>query len=160
MVLKLAPEKYRRFLSYICGFALCFTWESYLTSASWLFGMNVSAIITIWNSEYRVWYTFVPTVCMLMIACVVNLTWGKHMNLLETLVLFVQLTAFVLVLGLLANASASHILTASFSFDTVTGWPSWLGALLGLSYCTGVLGGFDCATHLGVWNYSSLGYIC
>lgn len=61
MVLKLAPEKNRRFLSYMCGFALCFTWTSYLTSAAWLFGMNVSAIVTTHTAEYKVWYTFVPT---------------------------------------------------------------------------------------------------
>ncbi|KAK5115016.1 hypothetical protein LTR85_010054 [Meristemomyces frigidus] len=148
MVLKLAPPKYQRFLSYICGFALCFTWESYLTSAAWLFGMNVSAMITIWTGEYQVYYTFVPTVLMLGVACAVNLTWGKHMNVLEALVLVVQFAAFFLVVVLLAMASGTHTLTGDFSFVTLTGWSRWVGGLLGFCYCTGVLGGFDCATHL------------
>ncbi|KAK5131252.1 hypothetical protein LTR08_001157 [Meristemomyces frigidus] len=83
-----------------------------------------------------------------LIACAMNLTWGKHMNVLESLVLVVQFAAFFLVLVLLAMASGEHTLSASFTFETVTGWPRLVGFLLGLSYCTGVLGGFDCATHL------------
>lgn len=150
MVLKLAPPKYRRFLSYICGFALCFTWESFLTSAAWLFGLNVSAMITIWTGEYQVYYTFVPTVILLGFACAVNLSWGRHMNSIEALVLVVQFAAFFLVLVLLSIAAGSGTLTPSFTFDTVTGYSSWVGGFLGLSYCTGVLGGFDCATHLGM----------
>lgn len=85
---------------------------------------------------------------MLMIACVVNLTWGRHMNTLEALVLLVQFAAFFLVLVVLAMASSTNTLPASFTFATETGYSRWVGALLGLSYCTGVLGGFDCATHL------------
>ncbi|KAK3623583.1 hypothetical protein LTR56_021546 [Elasticomyces elasticus] len=148
MVLKLAPQKYRRFLSYICGFALCFTWESYLTSASWLFGMNISGIITIWTGGYQTYYTFVPAVCMLIFACAVNLSWGRHMNVFESLVLVVQFAAFFLVVVVLGMASGTQTLSASFTFDSFTGYPRWIGVLLGFSYCTGVLGGFDCATHL------------
>jgi len=150
MVLKLAPPRYQRFLSYICGFVLCFTWESTLSSASWLFGMNVSGIITIWTGEYQTWYTFVPTLLVLVFACAMNLTWGKHMNVLEALVLVVQFAAFFLVVVLLAMASGTHTLTANFTFESLTGWSKWVGILLGFSYCTGVLGGFDCATHLGM----------
>ncbi|KAK5744121.1 hypothetical protein LTR17_002151 [Elasticomyces elasticus] len=148
MVLKLAPQKYRRFLSYICGFALCFTWESYLTSASWLFGMNISGMITIWTGAYQTYYTFVPAVCMLIFACAVNLSWGRHMNVFESLVLVVQFAAFFLVVVVLGMASGTQTLRASFTFDSFTGYPRWIGVLLGFSYCTGVLGGFDCATHL------------
>ena len=148
MVLKLAPPKHQRFLSYICGFILCFTWESFFTVSAWLFGMNISAMVTIWTGVYETYYTFVPAVCVLIIACAANLTWGKHMNILEALVLVVQFTTFFLILVILGMASGTHTLTSSFTFETTTGWPNWAGALLGLSYCTGVLGGFDCATHL------------
>ncbi|KAK3631706.1 hypothetical protein LTR22_020944 [Elasticomyces elasticus] len=134
MVLKLAPERYRRFLSYICGFALCFTWESYLTSASWLFGMNISGIITIWTGEYQTYYTFVPAVCTLTFACAVNLSWGKHMNVFEALVLVVQSAAFFLVVVILGMASGTHNLSASFTFDSFTVYPRWIGVLLGFSY--------------------------
>lgn len=152
MVLQLSPPKSRRFLSYMCGFALSFTWESFLASASWLFGMNISAIVTLWTGRYEVWYTFVPTICMLAVACGVNLSWGKHMNVLEALVILVQFGAFFLVLVLLAFASGTGTLTASLTFTTSTGWPNWVGAMLALCYCTGVLGGFDCATHLGTYS--------
>jgi choline transport protein len=146
--MKLAPKKYQRILSYACGFVLCFTWESYLTSGSWITGMNISAMITIWTGEYQTYYTFVPTVCILIFACAVNLTWGKHMNILESLVLVIQFVAFFLVLVILAMASAAGTLTASFNFETPSGWPQWVGGFIGLYYCTGVLGGFDTALHL------------
>lgn len=152
MVLQLAPPKARRFLSYMCGFALCFTWESFLAAAAWLFGLNVSATVTLWRGEYKVWYTFVPTICMLAVACAANLSWGNHMNLVEGLVILVQFGAFLLVVVLLAFASGTHTLTASLTFTTTTGWPDWVGAMLALSYCTGILGGFDCALHLGACN--------
>ena len=118
--------------------------------------MNVSAIVTIWSGVYSNWYSFLPTVCMLFIACVVNLTWGKHMNVLEALVLVVQFSAFFLVLVILAMASGTGTLTAGFTFETTTDYPRWLGAMLGFCYCVGVLGGFDCATHLGKQTISPL----
>lgn len=74
------------------------------------------------------------------------------MNVLEALVLVVQFAAFFLVLVLLALASGTHTLTPSLSFATSTGWPDSIEVLLALSYCTGVLGGFDCATHLGMFE--------
>ncbi|KAK3073197.1 hypothetical protein LTR53_005436 [Teratosphaeriaceae sp. CCFEE 6253] len=148
MVLKLAPLKYRRFLSYICGFVLCFTWESYLTSAVWLFGMMISGIVTIWTGHYEVYYTFVPGVFIVCVATAVNLTWGRHMNTLEALVLVVQFAAFFLVIVLLAVASGTHTLEASFTFQSETGWSEWVGVAIAFSYATAVLGGFDCATHL------------
>ena len=153
MVLRLAPEKHHRFLSWMCGCLLAFTWQAYLAAAAWFFGLNVSAMITLYTSKYKVYYTFTPTVFMLAGACIANLTWGRHMNILETLALVVQSVTFLLILVILALANSTRTLTASFTFATLTGWPNWVGASLAMAYCTGVLGGFDCAAHLCRWSF-------
>lgn len=41
---------------------------------------------------------------MQVLSCAVNITWGKHMNVPETLVVIIHLVAFFLLVGVLGFA--------------------------------------------------------
>lgn len=101
------------------------------------------------TGEYHTWITFVAAICVQIFACLVNITWGKHMNIPETLVLVVHIVAFLLLLSLLAFAHSTGTVTSDFTFSSATGWSPNFGALLGVLYATNSLAGFDCAAHIG-----------
>ncbi len=129
---------------------LTFTWLTFLGAAAWLFGLDVSAIYLLHTGEYHTWITFVAAISVQVLACLVNVTWGKHMNVPETLVLVVHIVAFLLLLSLLAFAHATGTVTSDFTFSSATGWSPSFGALLGVLYATNSLAGFDCAAHIGL----------
>lgn len=87
--------------------------------------------------------------CVQAISCAVNITWGKHMNLAETLVVLLHLVAFVLLIAVLGVATTTGLVTPSFTFTSETGWSPGFGVCLSTLYAVGVLSGFDCASHLG-----------
>ena len=91
-------------------------------------------------------------ICVQVFACLVNITWGKHMNVPETLVLVVHIVAFLLLLSLLAFAHSTGTVTSDFTFSSATGWSPNFGALLGVLYATNSLAGFDCAAHIGTFR--------
>ena len=148
-VAALAPPKFRKCLSFLSCCILTFTWLTFLGAAAWFFGLNVSAILLIHTGEYYTRNTFIAAVCVQVFACIVNITWGKHMNIPEMLVLVIHVVAFLLLLSLLAFASANGIVTAHLSFSSVTGWSPSFGALLSMLYATNSIAGFDCAAHIG-----------
>ncbi|KAK5173804.1 uncharacterized protein LTR77_002485 [Saxophila tyrrhenica] len=144
----LAPPSIRKSLSYMCCCILTFTWLTFLGAAAWLFGLDVSAIYLLHTGEYHTWITFVAAVCVQLFALLVNVTWGKHMNLPETLVLVVHIVAFLLLLSLLAFAHSTGTVTSDFTITSATGWSPSFAALLSVLYATNSLAGFDCAAHI------------
>ncbi|KAK5716978.1 hypothetical protein LTR17_016195 [Elasticomyces elasticus] len=148
-VAALAPVRIRKALSFICGCILTFTWLTFLGAAAWLFGLDVTAVVLLHTGEYHVWIAFVAAICVQLLACAVNITWGKHMNVPETLVLVVHVVAFLLLLSLLAFASSTGTTESNFTITSETGWSPSFGVLLSVLYATNSLAGFDCAAHVG-----------
>ena len=70
------------------------------------------------------------------------------MNIPEALVVVLHVVAFLLLVGLLASASASGIVSPNFTFTTFTGWSPNFGVALSVVYVVAVLMGFDCASHM------------
>ncbi|KAK3712082.1 hypothetical protein LTR37_009173 [Vermiconidia calcicola] len=138
-------EKIRNFLC--CGI-LTFTWLSYLTAATWLFALDITAIVLIQNGEYRVERAFAAAVVMQVISLVINLTWGKHMNVPETLILVVHFVAYLLIVSMLAFGVGTGTVSPNFEFFSQTGWSPSFGSVLGISYVVGVFSGFDSVSHL------------
>ncbi|KAK3112829.1 hypothetical protein LTR53_010483 [Teratosphaeriaceae sp. CCFEE 6253] len=147
-VAALAPPRMRKALSFICCCILTFTWLTFLGAAAWLFGLDVTAIVLLHTGEYHVWITFVAAICVQLLACAVNVTWGKHMNVPETLVLVVHVVAFLLLLSLLAFASSTGTVSSNFTVTSETGWSPGFGVALSILYATNSLAGFDCAAHI------------
>lgn len=110
--------------------------------------MDITAIVLIHTGEYHVEYTFAAAICVQIISFVVNITWGKHMNIPETAVVILHIVAFLLLIGLLAFASATGTVSSNFTFTTFTGWSPSFGVALSVSYAVAVLSGFDCASHI------------
>lgn len=125
------------------------TWLTLLAAAIWLFALDITAIVTIYTGEYRVGWAFAAAICMQVISFVVNITWGKHMNYPEMLVVVVHIVAFLLLIGLLSWANAAGIVYANLSFSSFTGWSADFGVALSILYAVSVLSGFDCASHIG-----------
>lgn len=148
-VAALAPPSCRRFLSFLCCGILTFTWLSYLTAATWLFALDITAIVLIQNGEYRVEWAFAAAVVMQVISLVINLTWGKHMNVPETLILVVHFVAYLLIVSMLAFGVGTGTVSPNFEFFSQTGWSPSFGSVLGISYVVGVFSGFDSVSHLG-----------
>lgn len=149
-VAALAPASSRRFLSFFCCCLLTFTWLSYLAAATWQFGLDITAIVLIYTGEYHVKYTFAAAIGIQVVSLIVNLTWGKHMNIPESLVVLFHFVAFFFLLGLLANASATGIVQPNLTFTSFTGWSPSFGVCLSIDYAVSVLIGFDCASHVGL----------
>ena len=145
----LAPPSCRRFLSFLCCGILTFTWLSYLTAATWLFALDIQAIVLIQNGEFHIKWAFVTAVVMQVISLVVNLTWGKHMNVPETLILVVHFVAYLLIVSMLAFGVGTGTVSPNFEFFSQTGWSPSFGSVLGISYVVGVFSGFDSVSHLG-----------
>ena len=82
-VAALAPPNSRRFLSFFCCCILTFTWLSFLSAATWLFGMDITAIVLIHTGEYSTKYTFAAALCIQVISCVVNITWVRTSPFLQ-----------------------------------------------------------------------------
>lgn len=156
-VAALAPPRMRKFLSYTCCCILTFTWLTFLGAAAWFFGLDVSAITLLNTGEYHTWITFTAAACVMVASCVVNITWGRHMNIPETFVLVVHFVAFILLLSLLCDASAKGIVSANFTVTSATGWSPNFGVLLSTLYATNSLAGFDCAAHIGMQRHGSTG---
>lgn len=154
----MAPRKARKCLSFLSRCILTFTWLTFLGAAAWLFGLDVTAIMLIHTGEYHVRNTFIAAVCVLVFSGFVNVTWGKHKNIPEMLVLVVHVVAFLLLLSLLAFANATGTVEANFTFTTVTGWSPSFG-VLSVLYATNSITGFDCAAHIGK-RESSLKQFC
>jgi len=111
--------------------------------------MDITAIVLIHTGQYDVKYTFIAAIGVQVLSCAVNLTWGKHMNVPEALVVVLHVVAFFLLIGLLAFANATGTVSANLSFTTETGWSPSFGVALSIFYAVAVLSGFDCASHIG-----------
>jgi choline transport protein len=93
-------------------------------------------------------WAFLIAALMQIIALVVNVTWGKHMNTVETLSIILHLVAILLLTALLIFARATNTVTTNFSITSDTGWSPSFGVVLDIVYAATVLTGFDCASHL------------
>jgi amino acid transporter len=117
--------------------------------------MDINAIVLIHTGEYHVKYTFITAVVMQVISVVVNVTWGKHMNIPETLIIVIHVVAFLLLVGMLAFGIGTGTVSPDFSFFTFTGWSPAFGTVLGITYVVGVFSGFDSVSHLSKHNHST-----
>jgi amino acid transporter len=111
--------------------------------------MDIQAIVVIHTGEYRTLWTFLTAAGIQLISIIVNLTWGKHMNIPETLIIVIHFVAFLLFISMLAFAVGTGTVSPNFSFFSFTGWSPGFGVVLGLVYVVGVFSGFDSVSHLG-----------
>ncbi|KAI7215022.1 hypothetical protein KC333_g5677 [Hortaea werneckii] len=147
-VAALAPPKIRRGLSFYCGFVLAFTWMTFLAANVWLGSLSIAAVVLIYTGEYDVKWAFLIAVCMQLLSLAINVTWGKHMNTVETISVVLHLVTLLLLVGLLVFARATNTVSTSFVFSTDTGWSVNMGIALDVVYAATTLSGFDCASHL------------
>ena len=93
-------------------------------------------------------WTFLVACCMQLVALAINVSWGKHMNVVETLSIILHLVGLLLLTALLIFARATGTVSTNFSFSSATGWSPSFGVALDVVYATTVISGFDCASHL------------
>lgn len=121
---------------------------TYLAANVWLGALSISSIVLIHTGEYDTKWAFLIACCMQLVALIINVSWGKHMNAVESLSIILHLVGFLLLLVLLIYARAIGVVSTSFTFSSVTGWSANFGIALDVVYATTVISGFDCASHL------------
>ncbi|KAK5170561.1 uncharacterized protein LTR77_005149 [Saxophila tyrrhenica] len=147
-VAALAPQSCQKFLSFVCGVTLAFTWLTFQAANIWLGAESFMAIVLVYTGRYDVTWAFCTALGMQLVALLVNLTWGRHMNAAESLTVILHLVAVVLLTALLIFSRASGTMSSDFSFSGNTGWGLGAGTLLCITFATTTISGFDCASHL------------
>lgn len=145
-----------------------FTWMTFLAANVWLGALSlrygthdrisehrltfrlqiVSSIMLIHTGEYDTKWVFIIAVCMQLVSLAVNISWGKHMNVVETISIVLHLVGILTLMALLIFARATDVVQSDFSFSSITGWTASFGVALDVVYAATVLCGFDCASHL------------
>ena len=125
-----------------------FTWFTYLAANVWLGALSITSITLIHTGEYSTKWSFLVAALMQLIALAVNVSWGKHMNIVETISIVLHLVALLMLTALLIFARATNTVGSNFTFSSDTGWSPSFGVVLDVVYATTVLSGFDCASHL------------
>lgn len=103
-----------------------FTWFTYLSANVWLGAQSITAIMVIHSGEYSTKWAFLIAACMQLVALLVNVTWGKHMNTVETLSIILHLVALLMLTALLIFARATNTVASNFSITSDTGWSASL----------------------------------
>ncbi|ODV57840.1 amino acid transporter [Ascoidea rubescens DSM 1968] len=150
---KLAPAKYKRFLSFACGTV---GWiGSIFTSASITLTVSTAIVATYSlnnpNYEIETWHIFLTFELFNVFVTLFNL-WSKPLPTFTTIALCGSLTAFTVSLITCLSCSSGSFESASFVFKDFTNGTGWSTAgiafIVGLVNPTWCFAGIDASTHL------------
>lgn len=151
--LRLAPFRYKRFLSYTCG---CVSYAGALfTNASITSGVatSIMAIYDLCHPTFNLkrWHIFVTYEILNLFVSIFNI-WDRYLPLCTSSALYVSLVAFALTLVTCLSCSRGAYQLADFvfrDFVNATGWKSpGIGFIVGLVNPLWSYVGIDSATHM------------
>ncbi|KAI1457798.1 putative GABA permease [Annulohypoxylon moriforme] len=150
-VAMLAPDRWRRFLSYITGWITLTGWQAVTASAAYLIGSLLQSIIIMLKSDYtpQPWQTMLFFWAILAFAVFINTVASKTLAYFEGLILILHLLGFfgiLIPLVYLAPHGDSSLFT---TFVNEGAWRTQgLSFMIGLPTSVFSLIGADSAVHM------------
>ena len=149
----LAPQRCRRFLSYIMGWLVICGWQAILAGGGYFGGALIVALIQLNHDNYvpELWHGTLLFWAIVILSVFINTAATRILPTIETLILVLHVVGFFAVLipvvHLAPNKASAHDVFTQFSNDG--GWSSQ-----GLSFFVGLIGnvyamiGCDSAVHM------------
>ena len=151
-VFMLAPERYKKFSSYVVGWLTSLAWIATVATESIFAGTMIQALIILDNPDYdaKLWQGTLLAWAVIFVAILINVIVPSMLPKFEILILVFHCAGFVTILTLLwyysPHGSPSSVFATSLNEG---GWSTQ-----GLSYCVGFLGnvatfvGCDASVHM------------
>jgi Amino acid permease len=166
----LAPQRYRRYLSYITGKVfssllrlpliilnigwLCaITWQAGVAGAAYEGGTLVQALFVLNNQNYvyERWQGSLLTLAFLLIGVIFNTFLAKKLPTVEGLFVFCHILGAVIFIPCWVLAPTREGGSPLVNFYNPSGWSSnGLATLVGATAPITTLIGFDCSIHMGM----------
>ncbi|OJJ42257.1 hypothetical protein ASPZODRAFT_105533 [Penicilliopsis zonata CBS 506.65] len=149
----LAPPKYRRILSYICGWIVTASWWALAATGPSLFGTMLVGLIRLFNEDYifHRWHQFLLYMVVEVSAFIINTFMTPLIPFLSELSLYISLAGFVSISIALLVLTKDSYQSAEFVFTgflNETGWSNGLAWILGLLQSCFSLTAYDAVAHL------------
>ncbi|KAJ5780433.1 amino acid permease [Penicillium paradoxum] len=147
----LAPQRYQKFLSYITGWMTVIGWQTGLASLAFLTGTTIQGAAILGNVDFESppWQGTLLVWASLTCALIANLTGGRMLPRIETVVLFIHILGFLGIMIPLTYMSdhKSHEMFLQFlNYGEFSS--QGLAWCIGMSSCAFVFAGGDAAVHM------------
>ncbi|KAF7929298.1 uncharacterized protein EAE98_005217 [Botrytis deweyae] len=150
-VTMLAPDRSKRFLSYITGWMTFAGWQAVTASAAYLIGTLLQSVILMTKSDYvpKPWQSMLFLWAILAFAVVINTVASKTLAHFEGVILVLHILGFFAVLIPLVYLSPHGDTFLFTTFVNEGGWSSQgLSFMIGLPASVFSLIGADSAVHM------------
>ncbi|KAJ2982100.1 hypothetical protein NQ176_g1620 [Zarea fungicola] len=148
----LAPQKYSRPVSYVCGLFAVFSWIVTIAAVAVLLGQEVLAIVLNYVDSYRAqsWHLFLAYLAFSTLSALYNVLLLKRSAWIYDVGMILSLTLFAVV-TVTCSARAQQRPSTAAVWTTIvndSGWPDGVLFLIGTLTPQFMFVGFDGALHL------------
>ncbi|TXT08344.1 uncharacterized protein COLE_05268 [Cutaneotrichosporon oleaginosum] len=148
----LAPEKWRRPLSWVVGWLACAGWVTLFAAAAALTENLFMGVLVLWSDTLPArWHEFALIISFVMASFVLNAFAVRALPALDWFSGVWSVAGMTLIMVVLLFCSRGEYQppkTVFTTFTNNTGWPNALAFLLGMLQSTLTTSSFDAVTHL------------
>ena len=147
----LAPPKYAKFFSWLCGWVSALGWQAGATSGTFLGGTIIQGLLVLNDPtyDYKRWHGTLLLYAVLAVSLFVNTVLIRLMPYLEGCILFMHILGFFAILIPLVHLAP--VSSAKFVFATFideSGYADGLSWFVGLTASSVLFIGYDGAVHM------------